>query len=87
MLAERGVAYREAHEAVGRLAAWMISEGRDLSSVTVGELEAAHLQFFPDDLELIEPEVSVRRRLSPGGGSFASVADQIQALRRRLTAH
>ncbi len=87
VLAERGVAYREAHEAVGRLAAWMISEGRDLSSVTVGELEAAHLQFFPDDLELIEPEVSVRRRLSPGGGSFASVADQIQALRRRLTAH
>jgi argininosuccinate lyase len=81
VLVERGVPFREAHEAVGRLVAWMISSGKDLSEVTAGELESAHQVFIPSDLERTDPLNSVRARRSPGGGSFESVARQTATLR------
>jgi argininosuccinate lyase len=84
VLAARGIPFREAHNAVGRLVARLLAEGKLLSEVTAGELEAAHLGFIPEDLEVIDPKVSVERRRTAGGGSYVSVLDQLVELRSLL---
>jgi argininosuccinate lyase len=84
VLAARGIPFREAHNAVGRLVARLLREGKTLAEVTAGELEAAHLSFVPEDLGVIDPKTSVERRHTPGGGSYVSVLDQLAELRSIL---
>jgi argininosuccinate lyase len=84
VLAERGIPFREAHNAVGRLVARLLSEGKTLTDVTAGELAAAHLSFVPEDLDILDPRTSVERRRTPGGGSYVSVLDQLAELRLLL---
>jgi len=83
-LVARGVPFREAHAAVGDLVARLAAEGRTLAEVTAGELEGTHPRFVPEDLDLIDPRGSVEARRTLGGGSFASVAEQIRRLREIL---
>jgi argininosuccinate lyase len=83
-LTGRGVPFRRAHKAVGRLVAALHGNGRDLGSATGDDLAADPL-FEQADLEVIDPQGSVAQRLSPGGGSVASVHHQIETLRRRLS--
>ena len=49
------------------------------------DLTAADARFEPGDLALVDPALSVERRVTPGGGSTASVHRQIEALRSTLT--
>jgi argininosuccinate lyase len=81
ILVGRGVPFREAHEAVGRLVAGLAAAGRTLGEATAGELESAHVQLIPEDLDELTPAASVAARLSPGGGSMHSVQVQLIALR------
>ncbi|MEX1271919.1 MAG: argininosuccinate lyase [Acidimicrobiia bacterium] len=83
-LVERGVPFREAHHAVGRLVSSLLAEGRGLDEATEQDLSAADARFEPSDVELVDVVGSVRRRVSEGGGSTASVHRQIEALRRLL---
>ncbi|MCH7584663.1 MAG: argininosuccinate lyase [Acidobacteria bacterium] len=84
VLVERGVPFREAHEAVGRLVAARNSEGNTLQGAGFDELAAVHDAFQPGDQSLTDPTESVRARRSPGGGSFESVRVQIAALKTEL---
>ncbi len=84
VLVERGVPFREAHEAVGRLVAARNSDGGTLEGAGFEELAAVHDVFRPGDESLTDPAESVRARRSPGGGSFESVREQIAALREEL---
>jgi argininosuccinate lyase len=77
----RGVPFRQAHAAVGRLVATLVTEGRDLAQADVGDLAIADAAFEPGDLALVDPAESVRRRRSPGGGSPSSVHAQVGSLR------
>ncbi len=86
VLVERGVPFREAHEAVGRLVASRSSAGDTLEGAGFDELAAVHDAFQPGDESLADPTESVRARRSPGGGSFESVRGQIAALRDELRA-
>lgn len=83
-LVRRGVPFREAHSAVGRLVSALVGSGRDLAAATPDDLAAVDARFQPDDVNLTDPAVSVARRLSPGGGSPDSVRSQVQALREAL---
>jgi argininosuccinate lyase len=84
LLVERGVPFRQAHEAVGELVAGLAAEGRTLLDASAGELQAAHSQFVPEDLDELTAEASVAARATPGGGSMESVRRQIIELRRLL---
>ncbi len=84
VLVERGVPFREAHRAVGALVGELERSGRAFTEATGADLAAAHDAFSAADLELLDPAVSVRRRISPGGGSHESVRAQLAALRSRL---
>lgn len=84
-LVRRGVPFREAHAAVGKLVARLVGSGRELDEATGEDLAAADPRFEPDDLELVDTRGSVERRATSGGGSFESVAEQVTALRHILT--
>ncbi|HSJ28140.1 MAG TPA: argininosuccinate lyase [Acidimicrobiia bacterium] len=83
-MVERGVPFREAHHAVGRLVSALVAGGRGLETATSEDLAAADDRFVDSDLERVDPRRSVERRVSQGGGSVASVHRQIEALRRLL---
>ena len=84
-LVGRGVPFREAHESVGRLVAQLSASDRSLADVTFEQLLEIDDRFESQDASLADPEQSVRRRISSGGGSFESVAQQIAALQRLLS--
>lgn len=85
-LVRRGVAFREAHSAVGRLVRSLEEDGRSLGEATAEDLTAVDERFEPGDLELLDPATSVERRSTAGSGSPESVRDQVDKLRRRLRA-
>lgn len=86
VLVERGVAFREAHEIVGRFVGALQAGGRTFESVDGGEIAAVHEALEPGDVAVLDPVRSVARRRSHGGGSFESVAVQIRSLREGLAA-
>jgi argininosuccinate lyase len=86
VLVERGVPFREAHNAVGGLVAKRQELDLTLAGVTPDELSEAHSAFEPGDELLVDPVESVKARRSPGGGSFDSVRHQIAELRELLSA-
>jgi argininosuccinate lyase len=85
VLVDRGVPFRRAHEAVGRLVSSLLAEGRTLDDVSADDLSAADALFEADDVALADAAESIRRRVSSGGGSFESVGEQIRALQRLLS--
>jgi argininosuccinate lyase len=86
VLVERGVPFREAHGATGRLVAMRHDADLDLHGIGYDDLAAVHDRFEPGDEQLADPVESVRSRRSPGGGSFQSVQTQLEALRAMLQA-
>ena len=83
-LVGRGIPFREAHEAVGKLVLVLEGQGRTLQEATADDLISTHPAFAAADLGLLDAAESVQRRLSAGGGSPKSVHDQISDLRRRI---
>lgn len=79
-LVSRGIPFRQAHSAVGRLVATLVADGRRLDQADADDLHAADERFAVEDLALIDPVGALSRRVSPGGGSPASVQTQIAAL-------
>ena len=84
-LVTRAVPFREAHEAVGRLVSRLLASNRVLADVTAEDLLDIDDRFEAQDVLLADPRQSVRQRRSSGGGSFESVAQQIEALQRLLS--
>jgi argininosuccinate lyase len=77
LLVSRGVPFRAAHAAVGRLVGRLASEGRELSDLKPDELALAHEQFEGADLDLLDPHASVAARRSHGGTAPERIADQL----------
>lgn len=80
-LVVRGVPFREAHHAVGRLVSALVAAGRSLDEAADADLAAADSRFLPHDLDLVDARRSVDRRITAGGGSVESVHRQVEALR------
>jgi argininosuccinate lyase len=80
----RGMPFRDAHAAVGRVVAEAVATGRRLDAFTGAELCALDAVFEESDAALLDPVASVRHRSTPGGGSPDSVAEQVRVLRERL---
>jgi argininosuccinate lyase len=80
-LAVRGVPFREAHRAVGRLIASLEGRGMALADATVDDLKDHHPALQPSDLRFADPSVGVRSRRGRGGPAPEQVREQIAALR------
>jgi argininosuccinate lyase len=86
-LVERGVPFREAHEAVGRAAAFAGASGRPLAKLTAAEWRSFHPRFEKDVLGCFDARRSLARRELPGAPGPRQVARQLarweKALRER----
>jgi argininosuccinate lyase len=78
-LVDRGVTFREAHGAVGRLVRQAEAAKVELDALPLTSFMAAHPAFGPDVLEALEPERSLARRNLPGGTGPDAVREQLQA--------
>ena len=83
-LAARGVAFREAHRAVGRLVRRCEEAGIPFEQVPDEELVAAHPALAHLPRELLTPAGSVANKRSPGSTSPASVEAQLTRARALL---
>ncbi len=82
-LVTRGVPFRDAHEAIGRLVKELSAAKRSLSEVTLGELQKVSPAFGPEVLKMLTPEQSLRRRRVVGGPAPETVRRQLAQLCRK----
>jgi argininosuccinate lyase len=85
-LVRRGVAFRDAHEAVGRAVRHGIETGRDLSELTLEELRGFSPGIDADVFGVLTLEGSVAARNHLGGTAPAQVRAAVEGARRRLGA-
>ncbi len=83
-LAARGVPFREAHHAVGRLVRRCEELGVSLDGVPEEELASAHPRLAGFPRELLTPEGSVANKKSAGSTSPGSVGEQLELARGLL---
>ena len=83
-LVERGVPFREAHEAVGKAARLAGRLGKPLSALTVAEWQGIHRRFGPDVRRCFDARRSLRRRELPGGPGPKAVRAELRRWERAL---
>ena len=86
-LVRRGVAFRDAHEAVGALVAWCVEQGCDFSDVSEPDLAAISPHLTPDLREVLSVSGALAARSAPGGTAPERVREQLDQLGDVLTAH
>ncbi|WP_105318038.1 argininosuccinate lyase [Thermus tenuipuniceus] len=83
-LAEKGLPFREAHHAVGRLVRKLLEEGRALKDLTLEELKAHHPLFAEDALPLLRLETAIHRRGSFGGTAPKAVRERLSEAKKEV---
>jgi len=83
-LVREGVAFREAHEAVGRVVRHCLEKDLDLRSLSREDLRAFHPAFPAAAAELVSLERAVEARSLPGGTARAVVEAALDAAEARL---
>ncbi len=83
-LAEKGIAFRDAHKVVGELVAYAIEKSVDLKDLELKELKSFSPLFDKDVMSLILVETSVERRKSFGGTASSAVAKEIDIAKKML---
>ncbi len=78
-LVKKGVAFRDAHHAVGQLVAHCILENKALLDLTLAELQKFHPAFTEDVFEAISLDTCVKMRGLPGGPAPEAVQMSIAA--------
>jgi len=80
-LVRRGIPFRDAHEAVGKAVALGVESGRDLSELTLGELQSFSPTIGKDVFKYLTLEGSMAARKHSGGTAPQQVHKAIQAAR------
>ena len=83
-LVGKGLPFREAHRAAGRLVGRMAAEGRSLASAELSELRAISPLFAEDYYPVVDIERVVAAKISPGGTAPARVKEQLDLARSVL---
>ena len=83
-LVARGVAFRDAHRAVGTLIRVADAQGLELHELPFAEYAAAHPDFAIDVFESLSPRRSVERRNLEGGTGPGALRAQLDAARAAM---
>jgi len=83
-LVERGVPFREAHEAVGRAAAYATRAGKAMAALDAEEWKGFHPKFERDVLRCFDARRSLRRRELPGGPGPRAVRAELRRWEKQL---
>lgn len=85
-LVKRGLPFRDAHEAVGRLVAAALKQGCDLAALPLEQMQAESSLIQQDVYQALTLEGSLKARNHKGGTAPKQVKAAIAAARRRLKA-
>ena len=84
LLVKNGVAFRDAHEAVGQLVVWCTARERTLDQVSDDELAAVSPHLTPDVRSVLSVRGAIAARDGHGGTAPVRVAEQLAAVRAQL---
>ena len=83
-LVRKGMAFRDAHEVVGRAVRLGLDSGRDLSEISLAELQGFSATISADVFDVLSLEGSVAARKHIGGTAPETVRLAIASARRQL---
>jgi argininosuccinate lyase len=83
-LVRRGVPFREAHEAVGRLVAWCAAHNCDLPDVSDAQLAEISAHLKPDVRAVLSVRGALAARSARGGTAPERVVEQLAELRAQV---
>lgn len=83
-LVRKGVAFRDAHEIVGKSVAFGIEQGKDLSELSLQQLQVFSTEIGEDIFDVLTLEGSVAARNHMGGTAPEQVRKAIAAARQRI---
>jgi len=86
-LVRRGVAFRDAHEAVGHLVAWCARKECDLGDVSDADLLSISEHLTPDVRDVLSVEGALAARAAPGGTAPERVREQLTNALEDVTGH
>jgi argininosuccinate lyase len=86
-LVKRGVAFRDAHEAVGHLVVWCTVNECDLHEVSDDDLLKVSEHLTPDVREVLSVEGALASRSAPGGTAPVRVREQLDDVAALVTDH
>jgi argininosuccinate lyase len=81
-LVKKGLPFREAHEAVGRMVAWASAQNLPLDKVALSDMKEMSPLFEEDVRELFDPKISLSARTAVGAPAPANVRNQIGRWRK-----
>ncbi len=85
-LIKKGLSYRKAHDAVGRIVLGVLDKGRKISGLTLDELKAYSPKFDADCFKLLNSKASAGLKKSFGGTAGQNVKKQLQLWERKCDA-
>lgn len=83
-LARKQIPFREAHEVVGKVVLYAISEQKQLEELSLQEYQQHHPQFEEDIYEAISLEATLAKKNVPGGTAPQQVQQALKHARERL---
>ncbi len=83
-LVRQGVAFRTAHEQVGKLVAYCIEKNKELTDLSIEEIRKCAPEAADEVARELTVEASVAARKSPGGTAPSEVRKQIKKARKLL---
>ncbi len=83
-LIAKGVSYRDAHDAVGKMVRDVLDKGKRISDLKVVELKKFSQAFENDLYNLLDPKVSVNRKKSFGGTAKINVLKALKKVEKRI---
>jgi argininosuccinate lyase len=87
LLVKNGVAFRDAHEAVGQLVVFCTHHDKDLHEVTDAELAGISAHLTPDIRTVLDVRGAIASRTGHGGTAPERVAEQLEVLQIEVAAH
>jgi argininosuccinate lyase len=86
-LVRRGVAFRDAHEAVGHLVVWCTVHECDLSDVSDADLALISEHLTPDVRDVLSVPGALAARSAPGGTAPERVREQLDEVANAVADH
>jgi argininosuccinate lyase len=83
-LVRKGIAFRDAHEIVGRAVLYGVNSAKDLSEMTLQELQTFSAAIEEDIFQFLSLEGSIAARNHPGGTAPQQVRSAIALVKERL---
>jgi argininosuccinate lyase len=83
-LVEKGIPFREAHEAVGKTVQYAIAKGKSLDALSQAEFQSIHPKFDQDVYSVFDPANSITRRSALGGTAPEVVEQQLQTAKEMI---